>query len=53
MLRDKLHHMGSQICETHERIKELEEEKRGALKDLVAARHDERGEFEKLMAVGR
>ncbi|KAH9479082.1 hypothetical protein JR316_0007661 [Psilocybe cubensis] len=51
MLRDKLHHMGSQICEAQERIKELEEEKRGALKDIVAAQHEERRHFEKLMVV--
>ncbi|KAF8894234.1 hypothetical protein CPB84DRAFT_1848568 [Gymnopilus junonius] len=51
LLRDKLHVSGSQLIDAHGRIRELEEEKHGALKDLLSAREEEKRQFELLIAV--
>ncbi|KAF4610224.1 hypothetical protein D9613_010344 [Agrocybe pediades] len=51
LLRDKLQHMGYQLVESQTRVKELEEEKRGALKDLLLAREEEKRQFQLLLSI--
>ncbi|KAF9551406.1 hypothetical protein CPC08DRAFT_316125 [Agrocybe pediades] len=51
LLRDKLQHMGYQLAESQARVKELEEEKRGALKGLLLAREEEKRQFQLLLSV--
>ncbi|KAF4611117.1 hypothetical protein D9613_007309 [Agrocybe pediades] len=51
LLRDKLQHMGYQLAESQTRVKELEEEKRGALKDLLLAREEEKKQFQLLLSI--
>lgn len=52
LLRNKLHHQSSQLADAQSRVSELEEEKRGSLRELLAARQDARREYTLLMAVG-
>jgi hypothetical protein len=52
LLRNKLHHQSSQFADAQSRVSELEEEKRGSLKELLAARQDAKREYELLRAVG-
>ncbi|KDR81168.1 hypothetical protein GALMADRAFT_1123233 [Galerina marginata CBS 339.88] len=51
LLRDKLHHQGSQLADAQCRVRELEEEKRGSLRDLLHARQEEKRHFELLMTL--
>jgi hypothetical protein len=53
ILRNKLHHQASQLADSFNRVKELEEEKRGTLRELLLAREDEKRHFELLMTVGQ
>ena len=53
ILRNKLHHQSSQLADSFNRVKELEEEKRGSLRELLLARDDEKRHFELLMVVGQ
>ncbi|KAF9477059.1 hypothetical protein BDN70DRAFT_811239, partial [Pholiota conissans] len=48
LLRNKLHHQSSQLADAQSRVKELEEEKRSSMKELLAARLDSRKEYELL-----
>jgi hypothetical protein len=36
LLRDKLHHQSSQLAETRDRVRELEEAEKGQLSEIVA-----------------
>ncbi|KAF8194624.1 hypothetical protein BJ912DRAFT_177942 [Pholiota molesta] len=51
LLRNKLHHQSSQLADAQSRVSELEEEKRGSLKELLAARQEAKREYKLLMAV--
>ncbi|KAJ3512325.1 hypothetical protein NLJ89_g3582 [Agrocybe chaxingu] len=51
MLRNKLLHNASQLADAQNRVRELEEEKRGWLHDLVSAREDEKRQFESFAEV--
>ncbi|PPQ95573.1 hypothetical protein CVT26_008601 [Gymnopilus dilepis] len=51
LLRDKLQVSGSQLIDAQGRIRELEEEKRGALQQLLSAREEEKRQFELLILV--
>jgi len=53
ILRNKLHHQASQLADSFNRVKELEEEKRGSMRELLLAREDEKRHFELLIAVGQ
>ncbi|KAF8962406.1 hypothetical protein BDZ97DRAFT_1824897 [Flammula alnicola] len=51
LLRNKLHHQSSQLADAQGRIRELEEEKRGSMQELLRARQDEKRQFDLLMVV--
>jgi len=53
ILRNKLHHQASQLADSFNRVKELEQEKRGSLRELLLAREDEKRHFELLITVGQ
>ena len=53
ILRNKLHHQASQLADSFNRVRELEEEKRGALRELLLAREEEKRHFELLITVGQ
>jgi len=53
ILRNKLHHQASQLADSFNRVKELEEEKRGSLRELLLAREEEKRHFELLITVGQ
>ncbi|KIM39487.1 hypothetical protein M413DRAFT_29217 [Hebeloma cylindrosporum] len=53
ILRNKLHHQASQLADSFHRVRELEEEKRGSLRELLLAREEEKRHFELLITVER
>lgn len=53
ILRNKLHHQASQLADSFHRVRELEEEKRGSLRELLLAREEEKRHFELLITVGQ
>jgi hypothetical protein len=53
ILQNKLHHQSSQLADSFNCVKELEEEKRGSLRELLLVREDEKRHFELLIVIGK